>query len=41
LAKPLRGVVLTEQEYKRVELTYIKAASAFVINNGITALKVD
>lgn len=41
IGKPFRGVVLTEQEYKRVERAYIKAALAFLSESGITALRVE
>lgn len=35
------GVVLTEEEYKRIERAYIKAALAFLGESGITALRVE
>ena len=35
-----RGVVLTEQEYKRVENAYVKVALAFLSESGIAALRV-
>ena len=41
IGKPFRGVVLTEQEYKRVERAYIKAALAFLSESGIAALRVE
>ena len=34
------GVVLTEQEYKRVERAYANAAMAFLTESGITKLRV-
>lgn len=41
IGKSFRGVVLTEQEYKRVELAYVKAALAFLRESRITALRVE
>ena len=41
IGKSFRGVVLTEQEYKRVELGYVKAALAFLMESGIYTLKVE
>ena len=41
IGKPFRGVVLTEQEYKRVERAYIKAALAFLSESGIKTLRIE
>lgn len=40
IGKSFHGVVLTEQEYKRVENGYIKVALAFLNESGIAALRV-
>src|SRR5215469_11019635 len=41
IGQSFRGVVLTEQEYKRVEHAYIKSALAFLRESGISALRVE
>lgn len=41
IGQSFRGVVLTEEEYKRVEHAYIKAALAFLSEGGINALRVE
>jgi hypothetical protein len=40
IGQPFRGVVLTEQEYKRVEQAYVEVALAFLRESGIAALRV-
>ena len=40
IGQRFRGVVLTAQEYERVESAYVKAALAFLIESGIAALRV-
>jgi len=40
IGQSFRGVVLTEQEYRRVERSYIKVALAFLSESGITSLRV-
>jgi|SRR5690348_11422367 len=40
IGKSFHGIVLTAQEYKRVEDAYIKVALAFLSEGGIKALKV-
>ena len=41
IGQSFRNVVLTEQEYKRIEDAYINAALAFLNEGGVTALKVE
>lgn len=40
IGQSFSGVVLTEQEYKRVENAYVKVALAFLSESGIPALRV-
>jgi hypothetical protein len=40
IGQTFRGVVITEQEYKRVENAYVKAALAFLTESSIAALRV-
>lgn len=40
IGQTFRGVVLTEQEYKRVENDYVKVALAFLGESGIAALRI-
>lgn len=37
ICQSVRGVILTEQEYMRVERAYINAALAFLSEGGITS----
>lgn len=41
IGRSFGGIVLTEQEYKRVEHAYVNVALAFLSEGGLTALKVD
>lgn len=40
IGQSFRGVVLTEEEYKRVENAYVKVALAFLSESGIAARRV-
>lgn len=39
IGQSFRGVVLTEQEYKRVEIAYVKVALALLSESGIAELR--